>query len=214
MNTIATSLKRNSDDPAWEHVECRDPNNKNSIYCKLCRKTFSGGITRAKEHLMHKKGNVTSCPEVTAEIMKQINDYVTNFHKKKYEKKRVISLVEGHERFLDREVSEEEEELQILGDEGVKGRSSMTRTTSGSGKKRKTASLQRGPMDAMFPPNHDKMKQTQIEHRNPFKEKEKQEAWRAIAEWAFEVGLPFNAVRAPSFQTMIYAIGKYGPGMH
>ncbi|KAF5186586.1 hypothetical protein FRX31_023827 [Thalictrum thalictroides] len=65
-------------------------------------------------------------------------------------------------------------------------------------------------MDAHLKPSFEKMKQTQIEHSNPFKEQEKRDAWKAFAIWAYEVGLPFHAVRPPSFQTMIYAFGKYG----
>ena len=41
------------------------PNTKGNVVCKLCGKVVKGGITRFKEHIVHKTDNVAPCPNVT-----------------------------------------------------------------------------------------------------------------------------------------------------
>ncbi|KAE8680600.1 hypothetical protein F3Y22_tig00111377pilonHSYRG00029 [Hibiscus syriacus] len=44
------------------------PNTKGNIVCKLCGKVVKGGITRFKEHIAHKTGEVAPCPNVTDDV--------------------------------------------------------------------------------------------------------------------------------------------------
>ncbi|TXG63733.1 hypothetical protein EZV62_010727 [Acer yangbiense] len=60
-------LKRKSNDIGWEFGQLIDGKNLDRVKCKLCGKTFSGGIYRLKEHVGHLKGNVSSCPRSTKE---------------------------------------------------------------------------------------------------------------------------------------------------
>ncbi|KAG8486163.1 hypothetical protein CXB51_019599 [Gossypium anomalum] len=53
-----------SNDIGW-HFGTPVPNAKGNIVCKLCGKVVKGGITRFKEHIGHKTGNVAPCPNVT-----------------------------------------------------------------------------------------------------------------------------------------------------
>ncbi|KAG8474882.1 hypothetical protein CXB51_031570 [Gossypium anomalum] len=53
-----------SNDIGW-HFGTPVPNAKGNIVCKLCGKVVKGGITRFKEHIAHKIGNVAPCPNVT-----------------------------------------------------------------------------------------------------------------------------------------------------
>ncbi|KAG8479284.1 hypothetical protein CXB51_029834 [Gossypium anomalum] len=53
-----------SNDIGW-HFGTLVPNTKGNIVCKLCGKVVKGGITRFKEHIAHKTGNVAPCPNVT-----------------------------------------------------------------------------------------------------------------------------------------------------
>ncbi|KAF9607516.1 hypothetical protein IFM89_036878 [Coptis chinensis] len=57
------------------------------------------------------------------------------------------------------------------------------------------------------------MKQSTLDKNNPQKQVLRKKAWLCIAKWAYEVGLPFNAVCPPSFTKMIHAIGEYGRAM-
>lgn len=203
-------LKRNSGDPAWEYAECRDPTNLNFVWCTLCGKRMSGGIYRVKEHLMHKKGNVSGCPKVTLEITKKISDSMSEKGNKRMEKIRITNLIERRNEDMD----EGEEEQHILSGCGGSGSDPTVQHPSssiGTSKKRKSITNVKGPLDNMFKPDYEKAKQARLDQNNPYKEKKKKEAWLAIAEWAYEVGLPFNAVRVDSFQTMVYKIGEYGP---
>ncbi|RWR84870.1 hypothetical protein CKAN_01370200 [Cinnamomum micranthum f. kanehirae] len=59
-------------DPAWQHGVDVD-GKKSRIKCNYCGKVVTRGITRLKEHLIHKSGNVAKCtkacrPEVVGPI--------------------------------------------------------------------------------------------------------------------------------------------------
>ena len=53
-----------NDDIGW-HFGIPVPNTKGNASFKLCEKIVKGGITRFKEHIAHKTGNVAPCPNVT-----------------------------------------------------------------------------------------------------------------------------------------------------
>ncbi|KAF6156012.1 hypothetical protein GIB67_035369, partial [Kingdonia uniflora] len=36
-------------DESWEYGEARDPANRNAVWCKLCNKKCTAGISRLKE---------------------------------------------------------------------------------------------------------------------------------------------------------------------
>ncbi|KAK8500673.1 hypothetical protein V6N12_055185 [Hibiscus sabdariffa] len=54
-----------SKDIGW-HFGDPVPNARGHVICKLCGKVTKGGITRFKEHIAHKGGEVSACPNVTA----------------------------------------------------------------------------------------------------------------------------------------------------
>lgn len=195
----------NSKDPTWKYTGCKDPSQPMKVFCKLCNKAYSGGINRAKEHLSHTPGNIVGCSKATMEIIHEIRGFMKEKKEKKNEKKRLNSVFEGHDRFLD---DEREEEVRILEGEDDENDDMVP----SRGRKRKLVDTQRGPMDAHCRKDLSKMKQSQLEQSNKYKEQEKLEAWKAYEIWAIEAGIAFNAVRFPSFQTFIYAVGKYGRG--
>jgi hypothetical protein len=59
-----------SADRVWEFIEkipdARGALGNNLLKCKLCKVTFRGSLTRAREHLAGAGGNVMSCQEVEA----------------------------------------------------------------------------------------------------------------------------------------------------
>ncbi|KAF9621420.1 hypothetical protein IFM89_021459 [Coptis chinensis] len=68
---------------------------------------MSGGINRLKEHLVHKKGNVISCPKVTIEIQQKVNATLREVKKKKLDKARVHDLLQRQDE--DDDVVEEQD---------------------------------------------------------------------------------------------------------
>ncbi|WOH07914.1 hypothetical protein DCAR_0727349 [Daucus carota subsp. sativus] len=59
------AVKRKSDDVGWDYGELTIPNNYDKIKCKLCHKSFSGGIYHLKQHISGLRGNVKPCLKST-----------------------------------------------------------------------------------------------------------------------------------------------------
>ena len=62
-------------DPAWQHGVDVD-GKKSKIKCNYCGKVITGGITRLKEHLAHKTGNVAKCTKVSPELKKEMQAFL------------------------------------------------------------------------------------------------------------------------------------------
>ncbi|XP_076934190.1 uncharacterized protein LOC143600362 [Bidens hawaiensis] len=63
----STGTKCLNGDMAWEWGEWRDPLKKQNIWCTLCEKKVTGGITRLKQHLTHTGGQVTGRVDLSDE---------------------------------------------------------------------------------------------------------------------------------------------------
>ncbi|KAJ1377769.1 Zinc finger, BED-type [Sesbania bispinosa] len=59
--TSSNSIHSKRTDVAWKHCTPVRENDTNEIFCNYCRKVMKGGITRGKQHLIGKAGNVTAC---------------------------------------------------------------------------------------------------------------------------------------------------------
>ncbi|XLT44090.1 hypothetical protein HN873_036694, partial [Arachis hypogaea] len=55
---LAATVPATRIDPGWKYVSAVEEGNTNDTICNFCGKIMRGGITRAKEHLMIKPGNV------------------------------------------------------------------------------------------------------------------------------------------------------------
>ncbi|GKB25165.1 zinc finger protein [Tanacetum coccineum] len=89
----ATGIRCTNGDMAWEWGEWKDPTKKANIWCTLCGKKMSGGITRLKQHLTHTKGDVTGCTKVTTEITKRVLASMHEKEKITKEKRRTIEIL-------------------------------------------------------------------------------------------------------------------------
>ncbi|XP_065865459.1 uncharacterized protein [Euphorbia lathyris] len=75
----------------------------------------------------------------------------------------------------------------------------------------------KGPMDVFFTPDAEKalkdrkLRQTTI--NETCKKELRAKACADFARWMYDVAIPFNAVKYPSFPVMIESIGQYGVGM-
>ncbi|GMI70409.1 hypothetical protein HRI_000710200 [Hibiscus trionum] len=76
-----------SRDIGW-HFGDPVPNSKGNVVCKLCGKVTKGGITRLKEHIAHKIGEVTPCPNVTGIIRESMMKLLKEAKEKKFDKRR------------------------------------------------------------------------------------------------------------------------------
>ncbi|GKD08038.1 zinc finger protein [Tanacetum coccineum] len=191
-----TGIKCTNGDMAWEWGVWKDPTKKGNIWCTLCDKKMSGGITRLKQHLTHTKGDVTGCTSVTTEITKRVLASMQEKEKIAKEKRRTIEILRSDNTI---DLSEDEDAGDVV---QLKGKGNVS-------KKRKPvgASNVRGPLDSILKVDHGKTKQSTLDKNNPIKQNLKMLAWKKIATWAYTVGLPFNAVHDESFQDMFYAIG-------
>ncbi|KAL1207419.1 hypothetical protein V5N11_007013 [Cardamine amara subsp. amara] len=187
-------LKRNSDDVGWEYGILCDPKSPDKVKCKLCGKEFSGGVYRMKEHIAHKKGNVSACPLSTKEDQKKCKQAIIDAKEKK-------NLKRKHEEALRAEVNinkdniieELEKELGTL----------------------KTPHFQ-GPIDqytTCINPEASLAAQTRQQSIHDAISKEKTHAVRQYcARWVYQSSIPFNAIENETFRLFCEALGQFGPG--
>ncbi|CAD6265827.1 unnamed protein product [Miscanthus lutarioriparius] len=192
----ANLLKRNSDDVGWEYGVLVDPNNKDKVKCKLCKKEMRGGIYRLKQHLAHEGKNVKKCMATTVQAMeaKQKCKKALDEAKRKREEKTIRELKLREEINVSR-VGESDEV-----------------TCVGSSEPHKL-----GPMDkwtcAIDPKatKTDSLKQQQL-NKELWKERT-HEVHKYIARWAYTHAIPFNACDNDEFKQICEAIGQFGPGL-
>ena len=107
-------------------------------------------------------------------------------------------------------------------DEKVKSRrvaSNITRGGSNRGRGSAERSREKGSMNHFFTPNAEAVvqnrsgKMTQTTMNDAYKKEARERACSLISRWMYDVVIPFNAVKYPSFQPMIEAIGHYGVEM-
>ncbi|CAO2822525.1 unnamed protein product [Amaranthus hypochondriacus] len=58
----------------------------NVLKCNFCDKVIRGGITRLKEHLAHKRGNVAHCTNVSAPVQRDMASVLKEYKDKKVDK--------------------------------------------------------------------------------------------------------------------------------
>ncbi|KAH7855259.1 hypothetical protein Vadar_022975 [Vaccinium darrowii] len=84
-----------SDDIWWKFGIMVEKNNRSRVKCKLCDKVMSGGITRLKEHLAHKKGQIASCDRVTSEVRVLMMQHLQESNAKQFDKRKRKEELKG-----------------------------------------------------------------------------------------------------------------------
>lgn len=84
------------DDPTWEFGERLDGTNHFKVKCKLCAKVITGGITRLKEHIAGKQGNVAQCNNATSQHVRICRELLDANTQKKKHKAKVEEVVVAH----------------------------------------------------------------------------------------------------------------------
>ncbi|KAK9032046.1 hypothetical protein V6N11_056330 [Hibiscus sabdariffa] len=114
-----------SDDYGWSWGETVE-GSRNNVKCKFCERIITGGITRLKEHLAGKTGNVKACECVSAEVRKNIAEQLKEYQKEKAVKQRRKEELEERIKLGDHgdygDNDEEEDDLTIARRESIRSR--------------------------------------------------------------------------------------------
>jgi len=141
---------------------------------------MKGGVTRAKEHLMAKKGNVDACTKTPKNVRKADS---SSFNP------RYTATNNNHE---------SEDEVKISTASNDKGRNS-------SGRKGPMDMFYRNPTATIEKRKKEKLRQANI--KEACDKNLKASIHQYIARFWYQAGLSFNLVKLKSFQDMIDAIG-------
>ncbi|XP_043693373.1 uncharacterized protein LOC122643867 [Telopea speciosissima] len=213
--------KAKSNDPGWKYGFWPNLEDKNCVKCILCGVDTKGVIKRLKQHLIGGYGDVAKCTKTTAAIATEMREAILKNKKRRME----ILDVDGED--LPVEGAEEGHVESDLGGGG--GRAQALSQALEQLKKKKKVVIQtivkqqvRGPMDAhvkrrtpeeIVAERHGKgPQQTTMENRMR-SEEERDKLRSYFARWAYESGVPFNALKLRSFEELVEAIGQYGPGL-
>ncbi|XP_043702361.1 uncharacterized protein LOC122652633 isoform X2 [Telopea speciosissima] len=213
--------KAKSNDPGWKYGYWPEFADRNIVRCNLCKKDIKGGIKRLKQHLVGGYVDVATCNKTTATIAAEMLAAIMRNKKRKLE---VLDDDHDHEGESPVEV---EEQIQF-GYGGPSNDQSQASTSnfpsSGTAAKKKKVVIQpqlRVPTDAYVRQtpeevvaerrDEDRPTQTTIENRFRSAE-EKRSVDSHIADWFYECGISFNAIKARSFEVMVESIAQYGSG--
>ena len=134
MNTNEGISKKK--DPTWKHTILINPPDTLKHKCPFCGKISTGGITRAKEHLIgtsRRRKNITLCNRVPDEVKEELKAY----EEKQASIKRQANLEEHVPDFDDGkdmlEIDEEEGQHEIQGRQASLGKE-KAHTTSATSK--------------------------------------------------------------------------------
>ncbi|XP_042476322.1 uncharacterized protein LOC122058015 [Macadamia integrifolia] len=213
--------KAKSNDPGWKYGYWPELADKNLVRCNLCKKDIKGGIKRLKQHLVGGYGDVAMCNKTTAMIAAEMHAALMRNKKKKLE---VLDNDDDQEGESPVEVEEQMQSGYGRPSTDLSQAYTTVFPSSGIVAKKKKIVIQpqpRGPMDAYVRQTPEEVVverwdkgcpiQTTIE--NQFRSaKDKKRVDNHIADWFYECGIPFDAIKARSFEVMVESIAQYGSG--
>lgn len=183
----------NRADPGWKYCHPLTENDTNPIVCNFCQKVIKGGITRAKEHLMGKKGNVAACSKCPKDVREELWGYL----REKKESSTKNMMVELDE-------SGDESSFNLAASASVTQNINMA-------KKGPMDLFCRKPETAIERRNKEKLRQANI--REACDKEARVRVHQYIARFWYQAGLSFNLIKLKSFQDMLSAVGAYGPNL-
>ncbi|XP_057450420.1 uncharacterized protein LOC130742148 [Lotus japonicus] len=191
-------------DIGWKFCKPLDPNDTSQCVCNFCSKVTKGGITRMKEHLMGKKGNVAPCHKCPKEVRDELWGYLNEKKQKDSEAYARVRL-DLLDEICDRGDSDEERAFD-------EGRSEIAAMRDKGKKKVPKGQLDlylRKPESAITRNRVEKLKQASI--REACDKEATARVHQYIARFWYQAGLSFNMIKLESFQDMLAAIGSFGP---
>nr|KYP47371.1 hypothetical protein KK1_030985 [Cajanus cajan] len=169
--------------------------------CNYCQKIMKGGITRAKQHLMGKKGNVAPCQSVPQEVKDEL--WALEKNKKMKESESCQKIME--------DVTFGSEDYTLEGD-----LSELEVETLETNERKKVAT-KKGLLtffvnvrkQQLQKKKKDNLKQINI--RESCDKEAIARVYQYIGRFWFQVGPSFNMIKLESFRDMVTTIGSFGP---
>ena len=75
---LQPATRKNKTGLGWKYCHPLVERDTNTIVCNYCGKITKGGITRAKEHLIGKSGNIASCKKTPPDVVEELKEYMSN----------------------------------------------------------------------------------------------------------------------------------------
>ncbi|KAJ9561061.1 LOW QUALITY PROTEIN: hypothetical protein OSB04_006221 [Centaurea solstitialis] len=197
-------------DLAWKY--CTQIDKKSKVKCNFCGKITSGGIHRAKQHIVGGFRNSKKCQRCLAHVVEEIKNYMI----KKVEEKagnEILPDFEDVDRFGNGEESEDDLEgggsgsrplLLVMGVPALKKQKGVKRTID--------QFYALPPEDVVKNRRSGKMKQTSI--NEVVKKELRDKACTELANWFYDAGLAFNAANYSSFKTTMELVARCGSGFN
>jgi len=193
------SNKRN--DIAWNYAI--QGSSRSAIKCVFCEKTYHGGITRHKQHLIGGFKNVVQCPLCPPEVREEVKAFV--------DKKNVTKTQMNYEASVNLiDEDDEMDEDDQMGPPLQKTQKISSNSSSGSSTAR---TVTKGPLNLYFSAKQQEKGKGDSGSGLEAKKILRDRAVSAFAAWMYDAGLPFNCVNYKTFDKFIEAVGQYGPGM-
>uniref|UniRef100_A0A1S3ZY81 DUF659 domain-containing protein n=1 Tax=Nicotiana tabacum TaxID=4097 RepID=A0A1S3ZY81_TOBAC len=188
------SNKRN--DIAWNYAI--QGSSRSAIKCVFCEKTYHGGITRHKQHLIGEFKNVIQCPLCPPEVREEVKAFV--------DKKNVTRTQMNYEA-----------SMNLIDEDGEMGppppKTHKISSNSSSGSSTTARTVTKGPLNLCFSAKQQEKGKGDSGSGLEAKKILRNHAVNAFAAWMYDARLPFNCVNYKTFDKFIGVVGQYGPGM-
>ncbi|KAJ1402459.1 Zinc finger, BED-type [Sesbania bispinosa] len=188
--TSSNSIQSKRTDVAWKHCTPVRENDTNEIFCNYCQKVMKGGITRGKQHLIGKAGNVTACLLAPEAVKVEIR---TAIDSKKLKQNEAFKKAT--------------QDIEALNEEGY--------MEIGSSDDFCLKDTRKGPIDLYTQPQstaakNRKAKVVQAGIRELCDKKATEKVYQSIARFCYQAGIPFNLIKLESFHDMLRDVGHFG----
>ncbi|CAA0833259.1 hAT transposon superfamily [Striga hermonthica] len=184
--TSQASRSNTKNDIGWKYCHAPNDSDTNTAVCNYCAKIMNGGITRAKNHLMGRKGDVAACKKCPTEVREELWAYV----------KEKENTGPGDSKYVSLDDSDDD--------------------TSLPPSRKNVAELKglmdlfcRKPETAIGKRKKEKLKQVSI--REACDKEATARVHELIARFWYHGNLSFNLVKHPCLGTMVAGIGSFGP---
>eukprot|EP00256_Glycine_max_P038787 XP_006587174.2 uncharacterized protein LOC102659927 [Glycine max] len=202
-----SATRKNKADPGWKYCHSLVEGDTNTIVCNFCGKITKGGISRAKQHLIGKSGNIVACKKTPPNVVEELKEYMAT------KKSGTTYSTSGSGNMANIGDFEFGEPIGCDGSEEDEFADSCNVAASAKTK----CGTKKGPMDKFCKNpenaiNRRKMEMfRQMNIRESMDKNEVLKVHQHIVRFWYQAGLSFNLIKLKSFENMVAAIGQYGP---
>ncbi|XP_025980022.1 uncharacterized protein [Glycine max] len=203
----ASATRKNKADPGWKYCHSLVEGDTNTIVCNFCGKITKGGITRAKQHLIGKLGNVAACKKTPPNVVEELKEYMAT------KKSGTTYSTSGSGNMVNIRDFEFGEPIGCDGSEEDEFVDSCNAAASAKTK----CGTKKGPMNKFCKNSENTINRRKMEMlrqmniRESMDKNEVLKVHQHIACFWYQAGLSFNLIKLKSFENMDAAIGQYGP---